>query len=175
VHPTTTDALRAAHEARVGLLLAGASFPFDEHRRYFESQIAPLLDRDRRFIGAVGWRRKSILLAQARCVLVPSRAPETGSLVAMEALACGTPVVAFPAGALPSIVEHGRTGFIVSDVHEMAEAIRRCDAIRPEHCRRAAEERFSAAIMVRRYLAVYRRLAAQARSSRSLQLGPVLP
>jgi glycosyltransferase involved in cell wall biosynthesis/CelD/BcsL family acetyltransferase involved in cellulose biosynthesis len=153
------DALRAAREARVPLLIAGCVFPYPEHQRYFEDEIAPLLDERRRFVGPVGSRRKRALLALARCLLVPSRAPETSSLVAMEALACGTPVIAYSAGALPSIVEHGRTGFVVRDSHQMAEGIRRAGELRQSDCRGAAEERFSAALMVRRYLALYRRLA----------------
>ena len=85
----------------------------------------PHLDRDCRWIGAVGGRRKKRLLGQARCVLVPSKARETSSLVAMEAIAAGTPVIAYRAGALPDIVEDGRTGFIVDDVARMAAAIAR--------------------------------------------------
>jgi glycosyltransferase involved in cell wall biosynthesis/CelD/BcsL family acetyltransferase involved in cellulose biosynthesis len=153
------DAVRAAREAHIRLVIAGCVFPYHEHQRYFELEVAPLLDEQRRFVGAVGARRKWRLLALARCLLVPSRAPETSSLVAMEALACGTPVVAYAAGALPSIVEHGRTGFIVRDVAEMAGAIHRSTELRRDDCRRAAEQRFSAALMVRRYLALYRRLA----------------
>jgi glycosyltransferase involved in cell wall biosynthesis len=85
--------------------------------------------------------------------------PETSSLVAMEALACGTPVIAWPAGALAEIVEHGRTGYLVRSVGEMAEAIRAAGAIDPEVCRQTARARFSAARTIERYFELYRRLA----------------
>jgi glycosyltransferase involved in cell wall biosynthesis len=77
----------------------------------------------------------------------------------MEALACGTPVIAFPAGALAEVVENGRTGFLVNDEKEMADAIAAVDSIDPEECRRAARERFSSARMVQDYFSFYRRLA----------------
>src|SRR5690606_1063450 len=93
-------ALEAAHRAGLPLLLAGAVFRYAAHERYFREEIAPRLDSLRRFIGAVPLGRKRRLLAAARCVVVPSLVPETSSLVAMEALASGTPVVAFPVGAL---------------------------------------------------------------------------
>jgi glycosyltransferase involved in cell wall biosynthesis len=77
----------------------------------------------------------------------------------MEALAAGTPVVAFPNGALPTVIEHGRTGFIVHDVAEMAEAMRRVGELDRDTCRRAARERFSADQMIAGYFDAYRRLA----------------
>jgi CelD/BcsL family acetyltransferase involved in cellulose biosynthesis/glycosyltransferase involved in cell wall biosynthesis len=153
-------AMAAAHRARVPLLLGGQVFPYPEHLRYFEEQLLPLLDGQRRFLGPLGLERKRRLLASARCLVVPSLAPETSSLVAMEALACGTPVVAFRHGALSEIVEHGRTGLLVSGVEEMTEALREVEGLRPEDCRRAAEERFSSEGMVRRYLELYTRLCA---------------
>jgi glycosyltransferase involved in cell wall biosynthesis len=74
----------------------------------------------------------------------------------MEALACGTPVVAFKAGALADIVEHEKTGFLVADENEMAEAIRECGTINPEACRQSAKRRFHSEAMVGRYLSTYR-------------------
>jgi glycosyltransferase involved in cell wall biosynthesis len=152
-------ALEAARRAEFPLVLGGAAFSFPAHRRYFQQEIEPRLDRDRRFLGPVGLRRKRQLLAAARCLLIPSRTPETSSLVAMEALACGTPVIAFRAGALPEIVEPGRTGFLVADEYEMAEALHEIGTIDPAECRRAAEERFSAETMTARYLTLYEQLA----------------
>ena len=95
--------------------------------------------------------------------LLPSLIAETSSLVAMEALACGTPVIAFPAGALPEIVEPGVTGFLVEDAAQMAEAIALAETIDRERCRATAALRFSRARMIREYFAIYDRLARPAR------------
>jgi glycosyltransferase involved in cell wall biosynthesis len=156
-------ALRAARMARRELLLAGKVFPYAAHRKYFEMQIEPLIDGRRRFIGPVGFARKRRLLARARCVLIPSTVAETSSLVAMEALAAGTPVVAFGCGALPEIIEHGRNGFLVKDVEEMADAIGRVGELDPEACRYAARHRFSAELMIQRYLATYHQIVEKAK------------
>lgn len=77
----------------------------------------------------------------------------------MEAMACGTPVIAFPSGALPEIVEHGRTGFLVGDEQEMADAIQLVDTIDPQVCRHTAERRFDVRRTCRQYLQLYRLLA----------------
>jgi CelD/BcsL family acetyltransferase involved in cellulose biosynthesis len=152
-------ALRAARRAGIPLCIAGAVFPYPEHERYFREEIAPLLTAEHRFIGAVGMERKVDLLARAACLLVPSLVPETSSLVAMEALACGTPVIAFRAGALPELVEHGRTGFLVDTEEALAAALPRATEIDPRACRAAAEARPSLEVMCDRYLETYRRLA----------------
>lgn len=151
-------AIDAARRAGIALIAAGEVFRYPAHERYFAEEVVPRLDRTRRFVGPVGFTRKRRLLTAARCLLVSSLAPETSSLVAMEALACGTPVIAFPAGALPEIVEHGRTGFLVGDEREMAEAIDAVGSISPETCRTAAAERFSLTRMVSGYFDAYRRL-----------------
>jgi hypothetical protein len=154
------DALDAAVRARSPLLMAGAVFPYPAHQDYFRTRISPRLDACRRWLGAVAGRRKAQLLASARCLLVPSKAPETSSLVAMEAIAAGTPVIAYRSGALPDIVEHGRTGFLVDGVEQMADAIRAADRIDPEECRARARERFPLRRMTDAYLARYADLAA---------------
>ncbi len=155
-------ALEAARCAGTSMMLAGEIFRYDEHIKYFESEIQPRLDSHRKFLGPIGMVRKRRLLTGARCLLVPSLVAETSSLVSMEALACGTPVIAFASGALPEVVEHGRTGFIVTNVAEMAEALRRVGEIDPEVCRRIARERFSSHRMARDYMALYERIIALA-------------
>jgi glycosyltransferase involved in cell wall biosynthesis len=148
-------AIDAAEMAGVKLLLAGKVYDYREHREYFETMIRPRLNSRARFAGPIGGKRKARLLAGARCMLIPSQAPETSSLVAMEALACGTPVIAWRSGALADIVRHGRTGFLVSSVEQMADAIGKVSLISRADCRREAEKRFSAKGMAVHYFELY--------------------
>lgn len=154
-------ALDAAARARTPLLIAGQVFPYETHERYFAREIRPRLGRNARFLGRIGFARKRRLLSAARCLLAPSLVAETSSLVAMEALACGCPVVAFAAGALADIVEPGVTGFLVGDAEEMAAAIPLCDRIDRARCREAAVQRFSLDTTVAKYSAIYQRLASR--------------
>jgi glycosyltransferase involved in cell wall biosynthesis len=165
------DALDAAKLASVPLLLAGAVFPWPEHRQYFNTEVLPRLDASRRWIGALAGSRKRRLLAGARCLLIPSRAEETSSLVAMESLAAGTPVIAYRSGALVDIVEHGVTGFLVDDVTQMADAIELTQALDADACRQAARTRFPLARMLGAYLDLYRRIAAAPRARKELPRG----
>ncbi|HSB76536.1 MAG TPA: glycosyltransferase [Terriglobales bacterium] len=156
-------AIQAARGAGLRLILAGQVYPFSYHQQYFEREIAPHLND-----GAAGVRlaenpdpkEKLKLLQHARALLVPSLAEETSSLVAMEAAACGTPVVAFGRGALPEVVREGVTGFLVNSVEEMAQAAGRCGEIEPAECRRHAERHFSAADMADAYEQLYGRMLA---------------
>jgi glycosyltransferase involved in cell wall biosynthesis len=154
--------LDAAAQAHMPTLLAGKVFRYAAHEQYFQHEIVPRLGGIHRFLGPIGGVRKQRLLARARCLLAPSLAPETSSLVAMEALACGTPVIAFPAGALPDIVEHGKTGFLVHNVQEMAEAMAVVGSLDPALCHATAQRRFSLDAMIERYFSVYRYLVAKA-------------
>jgi glycosyltransferase involved in cell wall biosynthesis len=151
-------ALNVAHRLDLPLILAGPVHRFHDHQIYFAERIRPLLDEKRRYIGPVGLSEKTRLLSEALCVLVPSLIAETSSLVAMEAIASGTPVVAFRSGALPEIVEDGLTGFIVDSEEEMARAFENAVALSPQVCRSRALERFDYKRMVDRYLALYRKL-----------------
>ncbi|MBZ9761206.1 glycosyltransferase [Mesorhizobium sp. CA8] len=152
-------AIEAARRASVPLAIGGQIYPYETHVQYFADEVAPRLDRRRRFLGPLGFSAKRRLLNAARCLVVPSLAAETSSLVAMEALACGTPVVAFPNGALPDVVEHGKTGFLVNDIDEMAKAILASANLDSETCRAEARRRFSLDRMVSAYMDAYQALA----------------
>ena len=157
-------ALDAAKKAGVELLLAGEIFPYDSHLEYFRKEIAPRLDKSRRYLGPIGFSKKRRILSQAKCLTITSTVAETSSLVAMESLACGTPVIAFKTGALPEIIADGQTGFLVSSVDEMSDALGRIDQIDPDVCRQAARSFYSATRMGTRYLDLYRELVADQRS-----------
>jgi glycosyltransferase involved in cell wall biosynthesis len=165
-------ALDAARIAGIPLLLAGQVFPYDAHLRYFDEEIRPRLDRHRRFIGPIRFARKRSLLSHAKCLVIPSTVAETSSLVAMEASACGTPVIAFRTGALPEIVDHGRTGFIVDGVEQMAQAMTDVDKLDPAFCRSSARVRFSAESMTAEYLDLYERLIGNHVQNRNQIVSP---
>jgi glycosyltransferase involved in cell wall biosynthesis len=152
-------ALDAARRAGLPSVLAGRVFPYQAHERYFHSEIVPRLGAHARYVGAVGPEARARWLAQARAVLITSRVPETSSLVAMEALASGTPVIGLHVGALPEIIEHGVTGFLARDFDEFVSALGRLNELSPSRCREAAERRFSSRQMTERYLALYAELA----------------
>jgi glycosyltransferase involved in cell wall biosynthesis len=151
-------AIEAAKRANVPLVIAGTVFPYEAHMRYFHEEIAPRLDSERRFIGSIRPAERDSLLSQARCLLLPSLIEETSSLVAREALAAGTPVIAFPRRALLEILKHGHNGFVVDCIEQMADGIAAADSINPDACRRTASQ-FPLARMIEEYFALYRRLA----------------
>lgn len=160
-------ALDAGTRAGVPVMLGGAVFPYPEHERYWREAIQPrLANSPHRFLGPVGFGRKRRLLSGARCLVSASIAPETSSLVAMEALACGTPVVAMRSGALPEIVADGVTGFLVDDVATMATAIGAAPTIDHATCRATALHRFDARDMVASYIRLYERLSHTTRHAR---------
>lgn len=155
--------IQSARRAGVPVVLAGSVAGFPEHLAYFEQEVRPALNGAAKFVGSVGYLEKNELLRSARCLLVPSSAPETSSLVSMEALACGTPVIAFRSGALPEIIEHGNTGLLVDSEEEMVDAIGKISEIDPSYCRKTALERFSVERMTRKYLEWYEHVARAAK------------
>jgi len=147
---------------RVGLPLRIAAKIDHKDRAYFDRVIAPLLDDPLiEFHGEIGDEGKAAFLGGALALLFPIDWPEPFGLVMVEAMACGTPVVARPCGAVPEVVVDGRTGFIGSELVELVEAVKRIDEIDRAACRRHAEERFSVERMTEDYEAVYGRLAAR--------------
>lgn len=126
---------------------------------YFEARIEPLLDHPLiTFVGEIGDAEKDDFIGNARALLSPVDWPEPFGLVLIEALACGTPVVAYGCGAIPEIVEHGRTGFVVHNQQQAIAAAREIGLIDRRACRDAFERRFAAPVMARRYLELYRSL-----------------
>lgn len=161
------EALEAGTLANTPVCIGGQIFPYPEHERYFAQKLQPLLSNSEppvqhTFFGALLPDRKRELLASAQCLLHPTLAPETSSLVAMEAMAAGTPVIAYRSGALTEIVQDGVTGFLVNNVREMAEAIRRVHTLPSIACRADAERRFSKQYMIDQYLELYKELIRDA-------------
>jgi glycosyltransferase involved in cell wall biosynthesis len=153
-------ALQIAHRMNLHLVVAGPIHPYAAHRAYFVEHIQPLLDNRRQYIGPIGFEAKLDLLSRAKCLLIPSLVAETSSLVAMEAAASGCPVVAWQSGALPEVVKHGVTGFVVNSEEQMAGAVAHVHEISPENCRSIAETHFDSNHMVDDYLHLYNRLSA---------------
>ncbi len=127
-------AIAAARAAGVPLVLAGVVQP--RQRAFFEREVAPHVDGERvRFVGEVGGATKRSLFAGARALLMPIRWREPFGMVMVEALSCGTPVIAFPEGAAAELVVEGTTGFLVEDEEAMAAAVGRLSEIAPRDCR----------------------------------------
>ncbi|MGU3388922.1 Glycosyltransferase involved in cell wall bisynthesis [Methylobacterium sp. UNC300MFChir4.1] len=127
---------------------------------YFDQRVRPLLGTDATYLGPVDDARKGELLGGAQALLFPIDWPEPFGLVMIEAMACGTPVVAWNRGSVPEIVEDGVTGFIVSTEAEAVAALARIGQLDRATVRRRFEERFTAERMARDYLALYQRLLA---------------
>ncbi len=155
-------AIAAAQRASLPLIIAGQVYPFSYHRDYFERAVRPHLGAESnvQFIDSPSLDQKIELLCRARALLLTSAVEETSSLVALEAMACGTPVVGFPRGAVPEIVTDVETGFLVDSVAEMAAALKRVKSIAPQACRARVEQYFTADRMAREYVALYREVLA---------------
>ncbi|HXA86384.1 MAG TPA: glycosyltransferase [Candidatus Dormibacteraeota bacterium] len=153
-------ALDIAQKARLPITIAGQVYPFSYHQQYFEREVVPRLRTmpNARFIAAPSAELKRRLLQKSRALLITSLAEETSSLVAMEAAASGTPVIAFRRGALPEVVQEGMTGFLVESVDQAVMALKQVSSISPASCVRHARENFGAARMADRYAALYARI-----------------
>lgn len=148
------DAVRIAQTAGVPLLIA-AKMQEPAEREYFESCVKPLLGRTVEYLGEIGGTGKLQLLANACCLLNPIAWREPFGMVMIEALACGTPVVATPCGAAPELVEDGVTGYVRDDWRSLAAAVVAATSLDREACRRAAKERFSVTRMVDDHVSLF--------------------
>ncbi len=147
-------AIRAARKAGMKLVMAGP-IP-DENSEFFEAEVEPLLkDSDVELVGELDDAGKNKLLGNAAGLLLPIQWDEPFGLVFIESLACGTPIVSFPRGSVPELMENGRHGFLVNDEDELADACRRVTGLDRTECRRHALERFSPERMAADYERVY--------------------
>lgn len=152
-------AARVARAAGMPLVMAAKMREPAEHA-YFEAEVAPLLGEGVDYVGEVGGAEKLVLLADAACLLNPVAWPEPFGMVMIEALACGTPVVATPCGSVPEIVDDGDTGFVRATEDDLADALGRVGQVERALCRKTASERFSTARMVADHLELYDRVLA---------------
>ena len=155
-------AIRIARATGIPLKIAAKVDRVDED--YFATVIRPMIDGDFiRHIGEIGDHEKSAFLSGAKALLMPIDWPEPFGLVMIEAMACGTPVIAFNCGSVPEIVEDGLTGFVVDSEAAACEAVHRAAALPRAAIRARFEQRFTARRMAEDYVMLYRRLVARSR------------
>jgi glycosyltransferase involved in cell wall biosynthesis len=146
---------------RVGMRLKIAAKIDDPDRRYYQQEIEPLLRKNGHlveFIGEIGEDGKNDLLGNAFALLFPIDWPEPFGLVMIEAMACGTPVIAYRNGSVPEVIDEGISGFVVDNEDEVVRAVERVGDLNRRACRQVFERRFSAARMTRDYVKVYEQL-----------------
>jgi len=157
MHPDkgAAEAIEIARAAHMPLIMAGPV----QDKVYFSTLVEPHIDSVQvKYAGSVGPHERDRLLGGARALLHPIAFDEPFGLSVVEAMACGTPTIAFTRGSMPEIIRDGETGFLVKDVQEAIRAVAHLDDISRQACRREAEDRFSAARMVDDYIRVYKRL-----------------
>jgi glycosyltransferase involved in cell wall biosynthesis len=154
-------AIEVAHRTKMPIKLAAKVDPADQE--YFEREIEPLLDHDRvDFVGEIGGDEKMELLNHARALLFPIDWAEPFGLVMIEAMACGTPVIAYRSGSVPEVITDGVNGFIVDDIDGAVDAVGRLNELDRAEVRAAFEDRFTAGRMARDYVRLYGELTRPA-------------
>jgi glycosyltransferase involved in cell wall biosynthesis len=164
-------AIEVARRTQIPLKIAAKVDPLD--REYFETRIRPLLGTEGvEFIGEIGEPEKNDFLGNALALVFPVDWPEPFGLVMIEALACGTPVVARPCGSVPEVLRDGLTGFLGSSVDDLVAAVRRISGISRHQCRAEFEARFTAAVMAANYERIYYELIDDRRTGAQRNGGP---
>ncbi|MGI5289986.1 glycosyltransferase family 4 protein [Nonomuraea polychroma] len=167
-------AIDAARAAGRNIILAGKLTEPTEHA-CFDTYIRPRLGPDATYIGEADAGRKRELLAAARCLLFPIQWEEPFGMVLIEAMACGTPVVALGRGAVPEVVADGRTGFVLHSAAQLPAAIQAIERIDPHACRKHVEQYFSAETMAAAYEQVYWRVLRSRSARRPASIRVDLP
>jgi glycosyltransferase involved in cell wall biosynthesis len=147
---------------RVGMPLKIAAKIDDVDRQYFETVIRPLLDHPGvEFVGEINEKQKNEFLGSAFAYLFPIDWPEPFGLTMIEAMACGTPTIAFDCGSVPEVIDDGLTGFIVTSEEQAVQALKRVSGLNRARCRATFERRFTVCRMAKAYVSVYESLAQE--------------
>jgi len=161
------EAIQVAKRSGMNLIIAGIV----QDKDYFETMVVPHIDDSTiKYIGPVYAEGKNELLKNAYALLHMINFDEPFGLSIIEAMACGTPVIAIPRGAIPEIIDNNKTGFLVKDVAEAVAALNRVPELNRKDCRKAVEERFSADQMIDKYVEVYRQILQNPRPDACLPL-----
>jgi glycosyltransferase involved in cell wall biosynthesis len=151
-------AIRLAREERLRLLIAGPVFEPD--RPYFDRRIKDRIDGEQIvYLGPANHPRKVDLMKRARALVLPLEVDETFGLAMLEAMACGTPVLAYGRGAVPEVVVHGETGLVVNTYEQLRASLPRLGELAPHRCRAHVERHFSQEAMVAAYLNLYDKMS----------------
>jgi glycosyltransferase involved in cell wall biosynthesis len=151
------QAIKAAKEAGFKLKMAAKVDAVD--KEYFEKEVKPLIDgKQIKFLGEIKTSQKSAFLGNAKGLLVPLQWEEPFGLFMTEAMACGTPVIAFKRGSVPEIIKDKKTGFTVKTINQMKESMKKINLIDRKECRKWVEENFTAEKMVSEYEKTYKKL-----------------
>jgi glycosyltransferase involved in cell wall biosynthesis len=156
-------AIDAARAAGLRIILAGKRTELSE-QEFFDAEIAPRLGPDAEYVGEADSATKKDLLARARALAFPLLWDEPFGMVMIEAMACGTPVVALPRGSVPEVVRHGVSGLVVRDLEDFPAALRAVDSLDPVDCRTHVEQRFNLSLMAEGYERIYRMLVSGSRT-----------
>jgi len=162
----TAEAIEIAKLTGENLIIAGPILP--QFADYFEFRIKPLIDGKKiRFVGSADFRKKIELFKNAKAFLFPVKRPEPFGLVVIEAMACGTPVIGFKQGSLEELVEDKKTGFLVKNLEEACQAVKKIGEIKRKDCRARVEKNFGLKRMVNRYEKLYKKIIKKWQNSKS--------
>ncbi len=151
----TKEAIEIAQKLQKKLIIAGII----QDQAYFDRYVKPHLDQEKVvYVGSAGPVQRNELLGNALALLHPIHFQEPFGLSVIEAMACGTPVIAFPLGAMPEVIEPGKNGFLPETMEEFVECVRQVQKISRKACRETVEKRFTREMMVNNYLAVYQKI-----------------
>lgn len=163
-------AIEIARQAGMPLKIAAKIDKVDQE--YFDTCIRPLLDSpDIEFLGEIGYPEKNQFLGEASALLFPIAWPEPFGIVMIEAMACGTPVIAYPFGSVPEVVEDGVSGSIVTDLQSAVDSVHNVDKLDRKKVRKHFEQHFTAARMAQDYLHIYERLTSRKKTPLSVREG----